>query len=452
MTRLTELYRRLEIYSPRACIEGEDAHFLYAELLAEIPRWEARLDEMDIRAASVVALRAEYSLSAIAALLAIFSRAAVAALIPRHRPVAECASDSFSCAIIDIGADGTYKYDLVSRPRISHPLLERMHMSPEAGFIVFTSGTSGRPKAALHSLERFLSKLEHPGRSLRTLAFLLFDHIAGVDTVFYTLWNGGTLILTHERDPQSVMRTIGSHQVEVLPVSPTFLRLLCATQWQGTETLSSVRVITYGSEPMDQTTLRRVNERFPHAQILQKYGSSELGSPRTASRANNDLWVRIKGGLETKVLDGVLWVRGEGTMLGYLNAASPVLEDGWYCTGDLVEVEGEWIRFLGRADETIKVGGEKVVPAEVERVIREIDFVRDVLVLGEPHPIMGQVAVARLVVSSSTLSPGELAARIRQHCRARLGPHHVPVRIDFVSGPLSCPGTRYKLQRRSITN
>jgi long-chain acyl-CoA synthetase len=449
--RLRELFRRLEMYSSRSCIEGTDVKVSYAGLLAETTRWGACLENLGVRAGSVVALRADYSPEAIAALLAVLWKGAVAALIPRNQSITASASEVLASIVVDIDSDGSSNCNVVDPPPASHPLLERLRSGAESGLIVFTSGTTGRPKAALHSLERFLSKFGRPGRSLRTLGFLLFDHIAGLDTLFYTLWNGGTLIITRHRDPQSIIKMIGSHQVEVLPVSPTFLRLLCATKDQKTDVLSSLKVITYGSEPMDSTTLRRVHQRFQDAQILQKYGTSEFGSPRTASRGNGDLWVKIKD-IETKIIDGILWVRGEATMLGYLNAPSPILEDGWYCTGDLVQLDGEWIRFIGRADEMIKVGGEKVVPAEVERVIRELDFVKDVVISADSHLVMGQVVAARVVIAPSALTPHAIAAQIRALCRERLGPHHMPLRVDFASGPLRPPGYRYKRQHPSTTD
>ena len=113
--------------------------------------------------------------------------------------------------------------------------------------------------------------------------------------------------------------------------------------------LSSLKIITYGSEPMDPRTLALLNERFPGCRISQKYGTTETGSPRSASRANDSLWLKLGGdGVEMKVVDGVLHLRSESTILGYLNAPSPVDAEGWYCTGDLVEVDGEWIRFRGQ--------------------------------------------------------------------------------------------------------
>jgi acyl-coenzyme A synthetase/AMP-(fatty) acid ligase len=137
--------------------------------------------------------------------------------------------------------------------------------------------------------------------------------------------------------------------------------------------------------------------------------------------------------LETKVVDGILWIRSDSTILGYLNAPSPVDDEGWYCTADLVDVDGEWIRFRGRATEVINVGGTKVSPTEVEHSILQLDFVRDVIVFGEPHSLLGQIVSARVVLETAQLTRGEAIKRIWQHCRRNLGPQMAPVKIEITT-------------------
>jgi len=85
-------------------------------------------------------------------------------------------------------------------------------------------------------------------------------------------------------------------------------------------------------------------------------------------------------GFETRVVDGILHIKAKSAMLGYLNSPSPFTEDGWTITGDSVEVDGEYMRFMGRQSEIINVGGEKVYPGEVESVIQEFDNVAEVTV------------------------------------------------------------------------
>ena len=153
--------------------------------------------------------------------------------------------------------------------------------------------------------------------------------------------------------------------------------------------------------------------------LLQTYGLSELGILRSQSRSADSLWVRVGGeGFETKVVDGRLWIQAQSAMLGYLNAPNPFDADGFFDTGDLVDVDGDWLRFLGRKSDIINVGGSKVYPAEVESVLLELDNVADVSVSGEPSPLTGQLVAAtfRLVEPEPV---AEFKPRMRQFCASR---------------------------------
>ncbi len=447
MQGLAQTLSTLRSYSQNSCIEDDNSAHTYSRLLDDIDCWIQRFDQLHVEPGMVVGLRADYSLAALSSLFALLSRRAVVALIPRRSRADECLADARAAIFLEINSNGDPDWRTTSHPT-THPLLDRLRAMGDGGIILFTSGSTGRPKAALHSTERFLQKYRRPGRRFRTLAFLLFDHIAGLDTAFYTLVSGGTLILTPRRDPASILGLIESHRVEVLPASPTFLRMLCADRKIRERDSSSLKIITYGSEPMDQTTLSRLNMQFPNAQISQKYGTTETGSPSCVSRGGDSLWLKFTSDrVETKVVDSVLWIRSDSTILGYLNAPSPVDEEGWYCTADLVDVDGEWIRFRGRASEIINVGGEKVCPTEVEHSILQLDFVRDVLVSGEPHVLLGQIVTARVVLGNTDMTRPEAIMQIWQHCRRRLAAHKAPVRIEVTTD--SMVSDRQKRERKA---
>src|SRR2546426_11719979 len=187
---------------------------------------------------------------------------------------------------------------------------------------------------------------------------------------------------------------------------------------------------------MPPATLHRLASAFPGTTLLQKYGLTELGTLRSHSRANDSLWVRVGGeGYRTRVVDGMLEILADSSMLGYLNAPSPFTPDGWFMTGDAVEVDGEYLRILGRKSETINVGGQKVHPIEVESVIQELAHVASVTVFAEKNPIMGQILCARLSLSSQQ-NVKEFTQRLRQYCREKLQAYKVPVKIEFHEGGL----------------
>jgi acyl-CoA synthetase (AMP-forming)/AMP-acid ligase II len=156
--------------------------------------------------------------------------------------------------------------------------------------------------------------------------------------------------------------------------------------------------------------------------------------------------VRVGGdGFETKIVDGILWIRSRSAMVGYLNAPSPFDSEGWLNTGDLVEIQGEYLRILGRESDIINVGGQKVFPVEVESVVLQAPNVSDVTVYGEPHPLLGRIVAAR-VATHTPEDPNALRARIREFCLERLAPYKVPVRVLPASGAVH--NDRFKRMRR----
>ena len=428
-----EWLERLAQYEDMVCLEDGPARFTYGEMIKEIETWSARFNERGVEAGSVIGLRTDYSIHSTATILALLRRRAIVALIPEAGDIEGFAFDSSLDALAELTTAGACNWTVLSGHDTTHPLIQRLREQNSGGLVVFTSGTTGRPKAALHSIERFLTKFRKPGRRFRTLAFLLLDHIAGLDMLFYALTSGGTLVTTRSRLPVDILKLIQSHHVEVLSTSPSFLRLLCATRTARNYAIPTLRIVTYGSETMDGRTVAAFRTLFPAVEILQKYGSTEMGAPRAISREDNSLWLKfLDSGVETKIVDGILWIRCEHAILGYLNAPFVIDSDGWYCTGDRVKVEDGWIQFLGRESDVINVGGEKVAPIEVEAVLAEIAIVEDCLVVGEPHELLGEVVSARVVLTPDVTDEKESRKRIRDHCRQRLPTHKVPIRIDFV--------------------
>jgi acyl-CoA synthetase (AMP-forming)/AMP-acid ligase II len=222
--------------------------------------------------------------------------------------------------------------------------------------------------------------------------------------------------------------------------------MLAATDLPRRYALSSLKRITYGTETMPQTTLDRIRKLFPTAELQQTYGLSEVGVLRSQSRADGSLWVRIGGqGFETQVREGILWVRSEFCMVGYLNAPSAFDDEGWFNTQDRVEVDGEWFKILGRVTDLINVAGQKVYPAEVEDVILQLPNVADVVVKGEKNTLLGQIVVAHVALSRPEPLP-ELRARVRAACRSKLTDYKVPVKVVLMEAEMY--SARFKKVRK----
>ena len=322
-------------------------------------------------------------------------------------------------------------------PSGDHPLLETLRSSGHSGLILLSSGSTGQMKASLHSFPRLLANYQRRRTSpYRTLAFLMLDHIGGVNTLFHILCSGGTIVTPAGRTPEAICEAIQRHRVQLLPTTPTFLRMLLISEAYKKYDLGSLELITYGTESMPPATLESLRAALPNVRLKQTYGLTEVGILPTKSENSDSLWLAVGGeGYETKIVDGMLWIRTESAMLGYLNAPSPFDAEGWFNTGDMVEQRDGYIRFLGRKSEIVNVGGEKLFPAEVENVIQQMENIKEVTVRGVPNPITGSVLTATVELLQPE-DEEELERRIRAACRGRLAPFKIPAMIHVASAAL----------------
>jgi len=437
---------RLENWGEQEAMVWRDHSCSYGWLCGQMGQWQARLTEASLLPGQVVALEANYSPQACALLLALFENRNI--VVPMTSSTSTQREQFLDMAQVEarmlFDAQGQWRMERRTA-QVDHPLLTQLQREGSAGLVLFSSGSTGESKAVVHHVDRLLEKFQAPRHSRRTLAFLLLDHIGGLNTLFYTLSNGGVVIAVEERSPASVCRAIQNHRVEMLPTSPTFLNLLLISEEYKRFDLSSLKLITYGTEPMPSATLARLLEAFPQVRFQQTYGLSELGILRSKSKDSSSLWVKVGGeGFETKVVDNVLWIRSRSAMLGYLNAPSPFDSEGWFNTQDMVEVDGEYLRILGRNTDIINVGGEKVYPAQVESVLLGVENVQDVTVRGEKNPIMGSVVVAQFNLSKPE-DVNSLKKRVWEYCRNKLPRYAVPVRIEIADQAQASP--RFKKLR-----
>jgi acyl-coenzyme A synthetase/AMP-(fatty) acid ligase len=406
----------------------------YGWLRDAVLDWMTHLDERGVAPGSVVSLEAEFSPNAISLLLALVERRCI--VVPLTASVAAQKEEFADIAEVEtaVRVDDDDAVHVAGTGRVArHELLRRLTDRERPGLVLFSSGSTGKSKAAVHDFGLLLDKVRVARRRLRTLCFLLFDHIGGVNTLLYTLSNGGCVVTIRERTPDRVCEAIEKWRVELLPTSPTFLNLLLLSEAARRYDLSSLKMVTYGTEVMLESTLRLMREAFPQVELAQTYGLSELGILRAKSRSSDSLWMRIGGeGFETRVVDGLLEINARSAMVGYLNAASPFTEDGWFRTGDAVEVDGEYIRILGRKSDIINVGGEKVYPAEVESALQRMPGVREVVVSGERNAITGEVVKARVRLETGE-TVGEFRQRMRAFCEGTLARFKVPHKVELVT-------------------
>lgn len=424
-----------------------DQVFSYKHILDEIDNWGRILEEEKIGKGSVVSIEADFSPRAIALMLSLVDHNCV--IVPLSSSVKNQIPEFREIAQVEVViAVSSEDVPVITRTgvQVDHPVLTGLKDVAHPGLILFSSGSTGKSKAAVHDFVPMLEKYKLPRHSLRTITFLLFDHIGGVNTLLYNLSNAGCVITVADRKPETVCATIEKYGVELLPTSPTFLNLLLVSGALERYRLESLKMVTYGTEVMPESTLRHIHSLLPKVKLLQTYGLSEVGILRSKSKSSDSLWVKVGGeGFETRVVEGMLEIKAKSAMLGYLNAPSPFTDDGWFKTGDAVEVDGDYIRILGRKSEIINVGGEKVYPSEIESTLQTMDGVREVVVSGLPHPLTGNIVVARVRVDTDeTLS--QFRKRMREFCSTKLARFKIPQKVELVEGALH--GDRFKKMRK----
>ena len=421
--------------------------YSYEWLIKTYQLWLDKLNDFISHNGTIVIIEADFSPNSIALLFALIEKNAV--IVPLTDSV-ENKRDEFiriSEGELLIKINSEDKVEISKIPHdANNKLYKRLRKKEHPGLVLFSSGSTGASKASLHDITFLLEKFKLRRHRLNAITFLLYDHIGGFNTLLYILSNGGKIVTTKNRDPANILKLIEENEVELLPTSPTFLNLLIISEEYKNFDLSCLKVITYGTEPMPEVTLDRLNKIFPNVKFTQTYGLSEVGILRSKSKSSNSLWVKIGGeDYKTRVVNGLLEIKAKASMLGYLNAESPFTKDGWFKTGDKVEVDGEYIRILGRESEIINVGGEKVYPQEVENVILKIPNVKDVSVYKEDNQIMGNIVCANVILNPTSENKNQMEKHIKSYCLNHLEPYKVPIKINLVKNQIHT--SRYKKKR-----
>ena len=423
--------------------------FNYSTLLERVRHWMRDIDTRGIEPGTVIGLEGDFSPNTLALFFALVEKNCIVVPQTNASRVGREMKDEIAQveAYFRCDRNDDVTWEMFGRSA-QHPYYQILRERKVPGLVLFSSGTSGKPKAAVHDFTALLEKFRVRRRAFVTLNFMLFDHWGGLNTMLHTLSNGATIVTVEDRSPEAVCDLIEKTQAELLPATPTFLNLMLLSGVIEKHNLGSLKIISYGAEPMLQSTLSRLRETFPKVNLLQTYGLIEVGVLRSKSRDDHSLWVKIGGeGYQTRVVEGILQIKTKSTILGYLNAEAPITEDGWFITGDAVKQDGDYFQILGRKSEMINVGGEKVYPAEVESVIQSMKNISEVTVYAEKNPIIGNI----LCVKVSLLKPEdskEFTARLKQYCQERLERFKIPVKVKIVDS--AHHGERFKKNRTDM--
>ncbi len=325
----------------------------------------------------------------------------------------------------------------------------------ETEWILLTSGTTGRPKLAVHTLASLAGSAWHTDPASASLVWSTFYDIrryGGLHIFLHAALTGTSLVVSSALElTADFLARAGAHGVTNISGTPSHWRRALMSPFADRIAPEYIRM---SGEIVDQAILNQVQTQYPHARVAHTFASTEAGVGFNVNDGLMGFPAEILTSnplIDMKVKDGTLRIRSSRTAVRYLGEDSPVLKDdeGFVDTGDTLELRDGRYYFTGRRDGTINVGGYKVHPEEVEAVINRHPVVAMSLVKAKKNPITGALVVADVVLKTfpidSSLDP--LQRDILRFCRGELAPHMVPTVINIV--PMLAVGESGKLVRRA---
>jgi len=435
---LIELLRRVADEDPqRAAILIHERTVSYGELVGAAENAAAALQRERVTRVAI----ADHEAEPVVALLAAASTAGVEACL---YPPAEPAEVARLLERFDHDLVITTRDDLegarIVRPEEwtsgSAPAYDGPAADAPRPHLVQTTGTTGTPRGVRHDWNRLLRGTARikPEPGHRWLLAYGIHQFAGLQIMLHVFAAGATLVAPAPRRPREGLRAMRELGVTHASATPTFWRFVLAEMRGDGGPVPVLQQITLGGEAIPGPLLGDLEKSFPDARISQVYAASEFGSTGSMRdrRAGLSAEVLDRGDdaeVAIKIVDGELWIRSRTGMLGYYGEP-PVDPDAWRPTGDLVELDGDRIHFLGRSSEVINVGGVKVHPLTIEERVSAVDGVGVARVFGRPNPMTGQI-VALEVVAVPDADRAVVEAAIRQAC-ADLPSASRPRSIRFV--------------------
>jgi acyl-CoA synthetase (AMP-forming)/AMP-acid ligase II len=373
------------------------------------------------------------------------------------------------------GAGGVTTWEEITRLGAEQPHVEPAPLSGESLCdILFTSGTTGRPKGAVSTHRQTIavaaSWADCADVSDRDVYLIInpFFHSFGYKAGWVVaLLKGATIVPVLKFDLDSTLETIARERVTILPGPPTVFYSLLAHPRRDDYDMSSLRLAVTGSAPVPVALIERMRRELSFETILTAYGLSEAvvvtmcrpdDTPETISQTSGcavtDFQVRIaeeSGRVLGPGEDGEIQLRGPNIMVGYLDdpeaTAAAYTDDHWFRTGDIGHMDQRgYVTITDRLKDMFTSGGFNVYPAEVEDAILSFEGIIECAVIGSPDDRLGEVGLA-FVRTNREPSPTE--QEIIEHCRTRLANFKVPRRVVFVEDlPHSAAGKVLKRELR----
>lgn len=354
-------------------------------------------------------------------------------------------------------ADGSMPYDALLAPGAAAPVVDVHEDEPFC--ILYTSGTTGRPKGAIlthfsliHTCLNYEQAMAlRPGE--RSLLAVPASHVTGLAAIIFSMIRvGGCTVMMKAFKARAFLELMAAERVTHTLMVPAMYNLCLLEPDFARFDLSSWRIGGYGGAPMPEATIKRLARELPGLTLYNAYGATETTSPVTLMPpgqgvAHADTVGTVLPGADLRVMDdegrevppgaaGELWIAGAMVVPGYWDdpqATATNFTGGYWRSGDIGSIDAEgYVRVFDRKKDMINRGGFKVYSAEVENLLSHHPAVVEVAVIGRPDPVLGERVQAFVVARDASASEAELKA----FCAERLADYKVPDCIELLSQPL----------------
>jgi len=445
------------VHPDKIAIIDNNSKLTYSELHEEVNNFSSFLNKFPKN--SVVSLLFDNTHEFVISYLGTINSGCIAHLIPTGisqknlidqissaKPKLVLASENHFSKIAEIESEKIEKLRFLEVKKTSYQ--DRKPQTSDYAYLIYTSGTTSSPKGVpvthsncVFTTANIVRTLQYSQDDIDVLPLPL-SHSFGLGCLHTSFYVGSTLIIHKTTEIPQILDSIKNHHASTLAAIPSTLSKIVSNSFNdSSNTLSNLRLIITNSTFLPPETTKKLKKILKNGKVATYYGLTEA-SRSTFMIFDDDDNIESVGkpsdGISLKLISnnnestvGEVWIKGRNVIGNYWSDehTKENLVDGWLKTGDLGRIDNGYLYILGRVDDLINISGEKVYPQEIERVVKVLTGIDDVIAVPMKHKVFGEVV--KLFVKKSVESDIS-KTDILTHCIKNLERFKVPAKIEFV--------------------
>lgn len=323
---------------------------------------------------------------------------------------------------------------------ISHVDDIKFEKNRHTTYILATSGTTDKPKLATYTLDNLMSTTKNDiSRGIEFVWGLTYDinRFAGLQVYLQVISSGSKLVICENNASISdYLDLFSSNNVNCISATPSFWRKMLMDK---NHVNLNLKRITLGGEISTQNIISALNKSFLNASIVHIYASTETGVGFVVKDKLEGFPVEYLNDndkpYKLKIIDDNLYIKNANCCKKYVKGNLDIDNDGYINTGDKVKINNDRVVFLGRENGSINVGGNKVMPEKVEKIIEQHEYIINALVYAKSNPILGSLVGCEIVLKDEykNIDFKDIKLDVLEYCKKHLNSFEVPVFLKKVN-------------------